>query len=79
MKYESIRPMDGVPISTNRPRRQSCLTFGGNQSVPRIHANTQFWLTNAESKARLTSRSISRYGLQAAGKIGGFMLKNSGK
>ena len=50
-----------IIISTNRPRRQSCLIFRCSQSATRIHRNTSLWLAVAENKENLTSSSISRY------------------
>ena len=41
--------------------RQSCLTFGASQSQLNLGMNSGCWLVPAKSKAKLTSRSISRY------------------
>ena len=48
-------------ISTNRPRRQSCLTLGVSQSQRSISMNLRRWLAARKRVTRLTSRSISRY------------------
>ena len=37
-------------ICTHSHRRQSCLTYGCNQSSTSIHGNTSVWLAPAESK-----------------------------
>ena len=39
----------------------SYLSFGSSQSATRLHGNTPLWLAAATDKARLWSRSISRY------------------
>ena len=48
-----------MTISSNRPRRQSCLTFGGSQSQWDISINPRRWLAATENGTRLRSRSIS--------------------
>ena len=48
-------------ISTNRPRRRQCSTFGASQSQCLISINPRHWLATNESGTWTSSRSISRY------------------
>ena len=48
-------------ISSNRPRSHPCLTLDFGQSQRSISMNTKRLLADAESKVRLSPKSISRY------------------
>ena len=39
-KVVTINDMKNMILSTNRPRPQSCPTFGGSQSATRMYGNT---------------------------------------